>query len=407
MKTVCMDAARRNQLIASYRDGLLNNTLPFWINHCVDHQHGGFMMSLDRDGTVIDTDKGVWQQGRFTWLLAELYNNVEQRGEWLELAQHGARFLDQYCFDPADGRMWFHLTREGAPVRKRRYAFSESFAAIAYGELAQATGEQQYADKATQAFKRFVDHNRNPQGVQPKYTGARPTRGIGFPMITIATAQQLRDSIGLEEANQAIDNAIDDIRRFHLKEEIQCVMETVSLSGEIVNHFDGRTLNPGHAIEGAWFIMLEGKLRGDASLVRTGCQMLDWMWQRGWDQQHGGMLYFVDVHGLPPHEYWHDMKFWWPQNEAIIATLLAYTLTGAPRYAAWHQQIHDWTHQHFPDQQHGEWFGYLHRDGSISTTLKGNLWKGPFHMPRMQLVCWQLLKEQSQTAPQTALYAAP
>ncbi|MGB1927474.1 MAG: AGE family epimerase/isomerase, partial [Rubripirellula sp.] len=385
-----MDDLRRSELIATYRDGLLGDTLPFWINHCIDHEHGGFMMSLDRDGTVIDTDKSVWQQGRFTWLLGELYNNLEPRDEWLDLAKHGARFLDEHCVDSSDGRMWFHLTREGNPIRKRRYAFSESFAAIAYGELAKATGEQQYAEKAERAFRRFIDHNLKPQDVQPKYTSTRPTRGLGFPMITIVTAQELRDSIDLPQAEEWIDCSIDAIRRYHLKEEIQCVMENVGANGEILDHFDQRTLNPGHAIEGAWFIMLEGKRRSDSALIDMGCQMLDWMWDRGWDKDYGGILYFVDVKGLPVQEYWHDMKFWWPQNEAIIATLLAFTLTGNPKYSDWHRQIHDWSYAQFPDPEYGEWFGYLHRDGRVSSRLKGNLWKGPFHMPRMQWVCWQL-----------------
>ena len=117
------------------------------------------------------------------------------------------------------------------------------------------------------------------------------------------------------------------------------------------------------------------------------------MWRRGWDAEYGGLLYFVDVNGLPVQEYWHDMKFWWPHNEAIIATLMAYQLTGDAKYARWHQQVHDWAYQHFADPEHGEWYGYLHRDGRISVPLKGNLWKGPFHLPRMQLVCWMLLAE--------------
>ena len=386
-----MDLQRRKHLIACYRDGLLNDTIPFWIRHCVDREQGGFMMSLDRDGTVIDTDKGVWQQGRFTWLLGELYNNVEPRQEWLDLALHGAEFLERHCFDPADGRMWFQVTRDGRPLRKRRYAFSESFAAIAFGELAKATGNADYATRAEQCFRQFIAHNRDPQNVEPKFTSQRPTRGLGFPMISIVTAQELRESIGLSDADSIIDAAIDDIRRFHLKPEIQCVMETVGADGSLLDHFDGRTLNPGHAIEGAWFIMNEGRIRGDGDLISLGCQMLDWMWKRGWDAEHGGILYFADVNGHPVQEYWHDMKFWWPQNEAVIATLLAYTLTGKSKYFDWHTLIHDWSHQKFPDTEHGEWFGYLHRDGSMSSALKGGLWKGPFHMPRMQLTCWQLL----------------
>lgn len=391
-----MDLDRINQLLSVYRDGLLDNTLPFWLKHCIDRECGGFTMSLNRDGSLLDSDKGVWQQGRFTWLLGELYNNVEPRSEWLELAEHGIQFIDQHCFDPSDGRMWFHVTRDGQPIRKRRYAFSETFAAIAYGELAKATGNDEYAEKARHTFQRFIDHSRDPRDVQPKFTNTRPMKSIGVPMITLVTAQELRDSIDLPDANDWIDCSIEVIRRDHLKPELECVMETVGLDGEILDHFDGRTLNPGHAIEAAWFIMHEGQIRNDDDLVQTGCRMLDWMWKRGWDTEYGGMLYFVDLNGLPVQEYWHDMKFWWPQNETIIATLLAFHLTGDPKYAEWHTAAHDWTYSRFPDQEYGEWFGYLHRDGRISVPLKGNLWKGPFHMPRMQLVCWKLLEQMLQ-----------
>ncbi|GAB5516982.1 MAG: hypothetical protein Rhob2KO_47070 [Rhodopirellula baltica] len=265
-----MDPQQRKTLINVYRDGLLRDTIPFWCKHGIDHKHGGFFTSLNRDGTIIDTDKGVWQQGRATWLFGELYNNVERREEWLQHAIRGAEFLTQHCYDPVDGRMWFHVTQDGRPIRKRRYAYSECFAAIAYGELALATGENHYRERAIQAFNGFVNHNLNSEEVTSKFTVTRPTRGMGFPMMTIATAQELRQSIGLPDADRWIDRSVATIREFHLKADIQCVMETVGVDGQILDHFDGRTLNPGHAIEGAWFIMWEGHLRGDTSLIETG-----------------------------------------------------------------------------------------------------------------------------------------
>ncbi|MEL7500343.1 MAG: AGE family epimerase/isomerase [Planctomycetota bacterium] len=387
-----MDATECQSLMEFYRNDLLGSTLPFWQEHAIDQEFGGFMMSLDRDGSLVDTDKSVWQQGRFTWLLCELFNNVEPRDEWLQLALHGASFLEAHCFDPNDGRMWFHLTREGQPIRKRRYAFSESFAAIAFGELFQATGEQRFRDRAVQCFDQFVQHSLDPKGVQPKFTDVRPMRGIGFPMIALVTAQELRGSIQLSVADQWIDRCIDTIRDLHVKPEIECVMESVGPNGEMINSFDGRMLNPGHAIEAAWFIMNEGRHRSEQSLIQLGCQMLDWMWARGWDNQFGGLLYFCDVDQRPVQEYWHDMKFWWPHNEAIIATLMAWELANDEKYLQWHRQVHDWSYQHFADPEHGEWFGYLRRDGAISSTLKGNLWKGPFHFPRMELSCWKILE---------------
>ncbi|MEZ6062563.1 MAG: AGE family epimerase/isomerase [Planctomycetaceae bacterium] len=381
-----LTAAGRKSVADKYRDSLLNDVVPFWLRHGVDDEYGGIITGLDRDGTVIDTDKGMWQQGRWLWLLAELCNTVEARDEWLRTALRTADFIERFGFDQSDGRMWFQVTREGRPLRKRRYAFSESFAAIGFGELAQATGDRRYAELAQRCFHAFVSHVP-----PPKFTDERPARSLGMPMITIATAQDLRDSISLECANAWIDRSVEIICRDHRKPDIRCVMETVGLDGKIIDHFDGRTLNPGHAIEAAWFLMLDGRYRNDTVLQKTGCEMLDWMWERGWDREHGGLLYFVDVDGHPVQEYWHDMKFWWPQCELMLAALLAFELTGDAKYAGWHAKAHDWFFEHFADREHGEFFGYLHRDGTLSSTLKGNLWKGPFHIPRMLLWSWQWL----------------
>jgi hypothetical protein len=205
------------------------------------------------------------------------------------------------------------------PIRKRRYAFSESFAAIGYAAWARATGRDEYAAKAARCFQLFLNHVP-----APKFTAERQSKAMSGPMIAITTAQTLRASIGYDAADAIIDRAIEEIERDFVKQDLQAVMEQVALDGSIVDHVDGRTLHPGHAIEGAWFIMEEAKHRGnDARLVRLGCRMLDYMWERGWDREHGGIRHFVDLHGKPVQEYWHDMKFWWPYNETIIATLMS------------------------------------------------------------------------------------
>ena len=389
-----MNPQRINELIACYRDGLLNDTLAFWTRHAVDREHGGFMFCLDRDGTLLDTDKGMWAHGRFTWLLATLYNTVEPRSEWLDLARHGVEFIRRHGFDD-DGRMFFIVTRDGRPVRKRRYVFTETFACIALAAYARASGEARAADEARDLWNLFRKYMTTDGLIPPKTdTQTRPAKSMGAPMITIATAQVLRETLGTDEYDCVIDECINEIRRDFLKPDLQAAMETVSPDGEIIDHFDGRVLNPGHAIECAWFILNEARYRdNNADLIETGTTILDWMWRRGWDTEYGGILYFRDIYDKPVQEYWHDMKFWWPQNEAIIATLLAYHLTGDEKYARWHTMIHDWAHTHFADRAHGEWFGYLHRDGRVSVPLKGNLWKGPFHLPRMQLTCWRILEE--------------
>jgi N-acylglucosamine 2-epimerase len=288
--------------------------------------------------------------------------------------------------------MWFTVTRDGRPLRMRRYVFSESFAAIAFAADAKATGDARAAEDAVNAFATYLRLSFEPGAMLPEFELTRPMKGIGAHMIGIVTAQELRANLGDVQVSgrtpsEWIDASIAEIDRDFLKPDHQALMEVVAPDGTILDHLDGRTLNPGHAIECAWFIMHEGRHRNDQRLIALGAQILDWMWARGWDKEHGGLLYFTDVFGKPVQEYWHDMKFWWLHCEAIIATLLAWKLTGEPRYAAMHAQVHDWSFAHFPDREHGEWYGYLHRDGTVSQRAKGNMFKGPFHLPRMLWVC--------------------
>lgn len=376
-----------------YRDMLLDDCVPFWFPRCVDQTHGGFLHCVDADGTCMDTDKSVWATGRMSWMLLTLYNTVEKNPLWLQWAESGLAFLDKHGFD-SDGRMFFHLARDGAPIRKRRYAYSESFASIAFAAHASATGSKASSKKARDLFEFFTRWNFTPGLMPPKFTSQRPAIGMGPRMITIVTAQELRLHLGDDpDLNRWIDRCLDDIEKFFMKPEIECVMEMVSPDGAIIDHFDGRTLNPGHAIEGAWFVLHEGKHRNDKKLIEMGLKMLDWMWKRGWDEKHGGLFYFRDVFNRPVQEYWHEMKFWWPHDEALIATLLAWQLSGDSKYLTWHEQVRNWAFAHFQDPAHGEWFGYLNRDGSISSTLKGNLWKSFFHHPRCLWYCWQLCRE--------------
>lgn len=380
-----------NSLAAFYRRTLLDDCVPFWFPRCVDREHGGFLHCLDRDGTIVDTDKSIWAQGRMTWMLLSLYNTLEQRDDWLAWGESGLAFLEKHGFD-SDGRMFFHVTREGQPIRKRRYAYSESFAAIAFAAHARATGSDRSAARAFELFEAFTRWNFTPGLMPPKFTDVRPMIGMGPRMIVLITAQELRACLGEDARLTAwIDRCVHEIATLFVKTELRAVMENVAPDGSLIDHFDGRMLNPGHAIEGAWFIMQEGAHRNDSQLIELGCNMLDWMFERGWDHEHGGLYYFRDLHGKPVQEYWHDMKFWWPHDEAIIATLMAWKLTGDAKYARMHQQVHDWSFNHFADAEHGEWYGYLRRDGSISSTIKGNLWKSFFHHPRMLLTAMKLL----------------
>jgi N-acylglucosamine 2-epimerase len=399
-----MKQRRIRELSDGFRDSLVNDTMRFWISHAIDREFGGFTNYLDRRGSLLCPDKPMWIQGRFTWTMARLYNSLERRDEWLDLARHGIDFITRHGFD-TDGRVFFAVTRDGKPLRKRRYLFAEIFTILAYAEYARAARDE----KSLEAAKRLLALVRDlaarpwnaPGALPPKVNPeTRPQRGHSMSMILINTLQVLRDCdfstapLGYDEL---IDHQIDEVFRYFVKPEKNALLETVGPDGEYDGATpEGRCVNPGHAIETAWFILTEARRRKDQGLIERALPILDWSLERGWDRKHGGILYFVDVEGKQPVQYEWDMKLWWVHNEAIYATLLAHMITGETRYEKWFDKILAWSLAHFPDRTYGEWYGYLHRDGSVSHDLKGNMWKGPFHLPRQQLNCHLLLAESLQ-----------
>jgi len=395
-----MNVQRRRRLSSYFRDRLVNDTLPFWTGHAVDREYGGFATFLDRRGALLSPDKPMWVQARFTWLLARLYNVLERRTEWLDLARHGIEFMDCHGFD-ADGRVFFAVTRDGRPLRKRRYLFAEIFAILAYAEYARASGDAgalATARRTLELVRRLLAAPEGSPTLEPKvYHGTRPLRGHSMSMILVNALQVLRDADTSPDPlpyDALIDAQLDEVARLFEKPELHAVLETGGPGGEYLAELpEGRCVNPGHALETAWFVLGEARRRGDTALVERTLPIVDWSLDRGWDRRHGGILYFVDVEGKQPTPYEWDMKLWWVHNEALNATLLAHLMTGERRYERWFERILAWSLARFPDRTFGEWFGYLHRDGSVSHDLKGNLWKGPFHLPRQQLACHLMLAE--------------
>ena len=385
------------QWAKQYKDDLLNDIMPFWMEHGWDRQHGGVYTCVDRDGTLMDTTKSVWFQGRFAFVCSFAYNNVEHRQEWLDAAKSTLDFIEKYCFD-SDGHMYFSVTEDGTPLRKRRYVFSETFATIAMSEYALATGDRTYAEKAMKIFRDTQRFLETPGFLAPKYEPNVNLQGHSILMILINVGSRLREVMDDPTLTAQIDVSIDLLRRHFMHPEFKALLESVGPNGEFVDTNMTRTINPGHCIETSWFLMEEARKRGwDKGILDTALTILNWSWDWGWDEQYGGIINFRDCKNLPPQDYSQDMKFWWPQCETIIACLYAYLATGDEEYLYRHQRISEWTYAHFPDREQGEWYGYLHRDGTMAQPAKGNLYKGPFHVPRMMvkgfMLCNDILKK--------------
>ena len=172
-----------------YKAELVDNIMPFWLKYGLDPVNGGVYTCVDRDGTLIDSTKSVWFQGRFGFVAAYAYNNIMKNPEWLAASRSCIDFIENHCID-TDGHLFFSVTAEGMPVRKRRYVFSDCFAAIAMAEYAKASGDSTFADKALALFKNIRRMLATPGILEPK--SFVPGRGHSITMILVNVALVLK-----------------------------------------------------------------------------------------------------------------------------------------------------------------------------------------------------------------------
>lgn len=374
----------------------------FWLKNGMDPVYGGVYTCLDRYGKVYSTDKSVWMQGRCAWTFAYLCNTYGPKQEWIDAAKSCIDFLEKYCKNPyAQNRLYFTVTKDGKPLRQRRYFFSEAFYAMANAEFYGVTKDEEYLNRALWAynFYWYLSHGiKDPVGLPPKTNPeTRSGRSFATPMIMLNVISVLQrvDPIHKQQYEERAKQCVDEIMKYNYHPELKCILENVGANGEAnLEYTDGRIVNPGHDIEGVWFLLEYAKRTNSPDIAEKAEEIFNWAMAKGWDNQYGGLLYFVDALGNPPEAYEHDMKLWWPHDEILISSLMLYRDTKKEEYLDWYFKTLEYSKKHFSDSENGEWYGYLRRDGlPTEPSTKGSTFKGPFHLPRMLIKTDQMLKE--------------
>lgn len=381
----------------------LDSCISFWLDHAQDPIYGGVYTCLDREGKIFSTDKSVWMQGRCAWTFSKLCAQYGIKDEWLSLAESCLEFMEKHCINRELGdRMYFTVTEDGRPLRQRRYCFSEGFYAMANAEYYGITGKKECLERARFAYDLIWDLNHglidDPTGFGPKtIVTTRSGRSLADPMIYLNLTSIMRkvDPEWAQKYDERSRQCVSDIFMYFRKSDMNCTLEMVGPNGEFMQEFTaGRVVNPGHDIECSWFLLEEAKRLEDDELRNETLSLFTDAAEGGWDKEYGGLLYFVDCLGRPPEAYEHDMKLWWPHNEMIIASLMAFKDSGETQYLDWFHKTLTYCQTFFSDPEFGEWYGYLRRDGQpTQPPCKGSTFKGPFHLPRMLMMADEMLTE--------------
>lgn len=380
-------------LAEKYKKELLEQVVPFWLEHSQDRQCGGYFTCLLRDGKVFDTDKFIWLQGREIWFFSFLYNKVEKRPEWLECAVQGGEFLKKYGHD-GNFNWYFSLTQDGKPLVVPYNIFSYTFAAMAFGQLSLATGNKEYEEIARKTYARILEKMDNPKGQWNKLMpGSRDLKNFALPMIMCNLSLEIEHLLDKETMDRTIELCVHEVMDVFYRPELGLVVENVLTNNQLSDSFEGRHLNPGHAIEAMWFIMDLGVRLNRPDLIQKATDISLKMIRKGWDEKYGGIFYFMDRLGYPPQQLEWDQKLWWVHIESMICMAKGFLLTGNEECWQWFERVQDYAWTHFKDPEYPEWFGYLNRQGEVLLPLKGGKWKGCFHVPRGMYQCWQTLQQ--------------
>jgi N-acylglucosamine 2-epimerase len=387
-----------------YKNELLENCVPFWLNNSVDMEYGGYLSFLDRKGKPYANWKYCWPQGRGSYMFSKLYNTIEKKEEWLRASKSGIDFITKYIIRK-DLRVHNKLTREGQLVnRLPAEIFGEAFVALGLVEYAGAAGKEEYLSKGKEIFWNSIKIIEN--GTLDKLSNDLSSQYIwhGPSMILMNVAQEMREIEDDSKLTKLIAKYVQDELYTYTKDEYKIMFERVRPDGSVdMDNPEGRSVTPGHCLESAWFCLREGLALSDQKIIDRSCDLIEWTMEMCWDNKHGGLYNFLDYKGLPPghhDEGWGenmdwDEKLFWVHSEGLYAILLAYSVNKDNKFLQLFEKLHRWTFEHFPDREYGEWYGYLRRDGSISQDLKGGI-KAFFHIPRALLNCYLLLNKMTQ-----------
>lgn len=380
---------------------LLERVLPFWEARVIDPAHCGLFHYFDRAGERTETLKCTWGQGRmaytFSLLCLELGDEHAGYEKWRQAADSARTFVVEHAY--AGGGRWHYLCdREGNVLDASGSAYSDAFCLMGLCAYALATGQERDLSLIDEGLDVLTTNLQNPDFSEFHHFQLDSAyRWHGPAMVACGLAPLARAVLGPAAVAPLADWAMDEILWNFANDEQRMLLEMTDRQGRLVETDQGRTTNPGHTMESMWFALEEALVRDDRRSIERCLRIIRWAFEKGWDREHGGLFAFIGVDGERPPgddvvlwgDRWDD-KLWWVQAESMYTLALAAAISDDPFYFDNLDKLQAWAFDHLPDDDYGGWFLSTTRDGRPKKTIKGNVFRSAFHVPRSLLKVWRL-----------------
>lgn len=379
---------------------LKENILGFWMKHTVDKEQGGFFGEITSDLQVhTGADKSLVLNTRLLWTFSAAYRLYKDKS-YLELASRAYDYLTKHFFDKDYGGLYWMLAADGTPSNDKKQVYGQAFGIYALSEYHRATGSEDALALAIELFHILEKYSYDP--VHKGYVEAlardwQMTGDFSLSDKDLNEKKSMNTHLHIMEAYTNLYR----VWQSPLLQEKQAELIEVTIqhivdpqTGHFLLFFDEQWqvksdhISYGHDIEGSWLLVEAAEVLGNERLLqlakKAAVQMAEATYNKGVDAD-GGIINEANVSG-----YIDTNKDWWPQAEAMVGFYNAYQLTGDEKHYEAAQRSWEFIQQYIVDQEHGEWFWSVSREGTPQRNQpKVSAWKCPYHNSR---ACMEMLE---------------
>jgi mannobiose 2-epimerase len=423
------ETGERKQIAAQMRKSMVDELLKPWYPAAIDTLDGGFLSAFSYYFKPVgNQDKMIVTQARHVWSnakAAEMFPNVPY---YKAGAKHGFEFLRDKMWDKQYGGFYTYVDRQGN-VKKSSFApkeaYGNSFAIYAMAAYYQMSGDTSALNLAIREFMWLEKHSHDPiyKGYYQhmERDGTPIKRDANTPTTAETGYKDQNTSIHLLEAfNELYTVWPNPLLKTRLNEMLVLIRDTIvtpkgylnlffhddwtpvsyrdSSEAVILKHRGLNHVSFGHDVETA-YLMLEAShtlgIKNDTLTLRIGKKMLDHALDNGYDNAVGGFYdegyYFKDKPGMTIIA---DTKNWWAQAEGLNTFLIMdeYFPSDPHHYYDKFKQLWNYTQTYLIDHEHGDWYqGGIDKQPQYKMALKGQIWKGTYHVYRALMNCVQTL----------------
>lgn len=382
---------------------LTQNILPFWIQHTVDHENGGFYGALTNDLQILnDVPRASVVCARILWTYAAAYRAYGDPA-YREMAQRAYGYLTSAFWDSVHGGVYWLIDKHGAPVSSRKHSYAQAFAIYGLAEYYAATQDPASLEYAQRLFG-LLEAHAHEDAFGGYIEGCGGDWGALDDMRLSDKEPQCRKSMNtmlhVMEAYTNLLRVWDDAHlRVRLHELIDCFLRYIispsSHHFELFFDDDWSMLHGGvsygHDIEGSWLLFEAAEVLGDAGVLeRAQAASIEMAWvvyAQGLEAD-GSLLY--EGHANTSET---TAKHWWPHAEAVVGFYNAFQLTGQDLFAQASAGCWSYIERKFVDHSNGDWFKVLNRAGVPDAQhYKVGPWECPYHHAR---ACLEMIRRLS------------